>query len=251
MMTMVSSSALTPTYWSATPAMFSDQTFNFGSLATSRKAARYAIAADPIDDSRLTRSSYLVGVVKKSLAMTKAPSLSGLPTNGQKVTLKPGTWPGGTLPTSATWSHCDTQASPQPTGLAYTVGADADMGCYLNAVFTVTGTGYYPAQVSVWTTSEMRGKPITAVVTYSGATAANATPAIGDVLAFDSSASTPSGTAAEAVWKIGSTTVGTGATYTVRPADAGKVIKLKVTVTKFGWKAITVTKTYPAVFAAP
>lgn len=163
----------------------------------------------------------------------KVPTLSGTAKVGVKLTAKPGTWTSGTT-LRYQW-HVSGKAVSGATKSTYTPKA-GDRGKTVKVTVTGSKAGY----TTVAKTSSV--KKIAAGTLTSKSPSISGTAKAGKKLTAKTGTWT-SGTSFRYQWYVSGKAVAgaTKSTYTVRSADRGKTVKVKVTGSKSGYTTVTKT----------
>ncbi|MDR1824930.1 MAG: CAP domain-containing protein, partial [Bifidobacteriaceae bacterium] len=186
-----------------------------------------------------------------------------------------GYFPYEVYPSSGRWSY----TLPSPASFTdATVTVTKDSTTYTTSVIGLNGS--YGDRAIVWTvdgiTRPAQGAVDTYTVTISGITGASVTSAtynvmminaaeatvasvdidgtavVGNTLTANVGAPTPSDATLSYTWyRDGTTVVASGSTYTLKVADAGHSITVKVTASKSGWTAFPATSPGVTVAALP
>jgi immune inhibitor A len=176
----------------------------------------------------------VVKIGKKFVAALGSAALSGTAQTGQTLTAN-ASWFQSGVTTTATWLRDGAPIAGATNAATYKVQA-ADVGHTISAVVTGAKDGYTS------TTLTTAGLP----ATQAGAPTATAAPKIsgparvGGTLKVTGAAWSVDGTSTYA-WSVGGKSVGTGTSYKVKPADAGKKVTVTETFTAPGYAAATAT----------
>jgi hypothetical protein len=195
---------------------------------------------------------------------TVPPTIAGIPSLGQTLTVSPGTWTGDPAPTfTYQWVRCPASGGASDGLDCAVIGGAAttayivtsgDVGSRLRV--RVTGTGDPPALTVATNATEIisgqGGPPNTAPPTIVGS------PVVGQTLTANTGTWTGSGITFAYAWQrcdatgAGCTPIplATGSTYTLVTADSGRTIRVSVTATNTtGSNAVQSAQT--AVVTAP
>lgn len=171
---------------------------------------------------------------KGTFANTAAPSISGVPQVGVSVTASPGSWSpeatyayqwkvDGTAITGATGPSYTPTRSEKGKELSVSVTASADG--YNNSTLTTAATPIKPGQFADTVPPSIVG-----------------TPQVGVRSTVSPGTWTPTASATHYQWLVDGSPVGTDATsYTPKPADDGKALTVRVTVSGKGYSTRSVT----------
>jgi hypothetical protein len=198
---------------------------------------------------------------------TVPPSIAGTPTQGQTLTLTPGTWTGATS-TSNQWMYCTstdnttcTTAIAGATGTTYLLGT-TDVGRYIGVVETATDTDTATATVATQTSTSNAIGPIAALPPAPVNTAPpqiSGTFIAGQVLAEGGDTWSNSPTSFAYQWLRCTSGVcnkpitngGNAQTYTIKPsADTGHTLEVQVTATNAGGSATATSAQTPVIATA-
>ena len=175
-----------------------------------------------------TTGTMRVKIGKRFVAATGPVSIAGGHTFGDTITATPPTWFQDAVDTQVGWlrdgAPIGTDNRPEHTITA------ADVGHTISASFTGVKRGYAP------TTLTTSGIAVTALPAPqpTKAPGITGTARVGRTLAAVG-ARWPVQGSSTYVWSVGGTTVGTGTSYTLRPADAGKKVTLTETLSSPGY----------------
>jgi immune inhibitor A len=162
---------------------------------------------------------------------TSAPAITGTPRVGQPLTVTPASWPTDGTSTFS-WTAGDKEVG---TGTTYTP-QPADAGKTLTVTETHKASGYQPGTA----TSEPTAAVQPGSQQATSAPQVTGTPRVGQQLTAKPASWPVDGTSTFS-WTVGKKEVGTGTTYTLRPADAGKTVTVTETHTATGYEAGTAT----------
>ncbi len=163
---------------------------------------------------------------------TKVPTVSGTAKVGSKLTAKAGTWTTGTK-LSYQWLR-NGAAISGATSSSYTATA-SDSGKSVSVRVTGTLAGYATASETSVAKKVAAGTLVSKTPTISG------TVKVGSKLTAKAGTWT-TGTKLSYQWYVGGKAAsgGTKSTYTLKAADRGKTVKVKVTGTKSGYTSVSV-----------
>jgi hypothetical protein len=182
-------------------------------------------------------------VLPYAFAAAPVPTISGTAAVGATLTAVPGTW----TPTDATltyaWFRSGTTA-PIGTGPTYQL-VEADLGRTITVRATAVRTNYVTtSKTSAATTAVSAG-----AFTSTPAPTIAGTQKVGSTLTASTLPWTPAATTSTYEWFRSGVVapVGTGATYTLLPADLGKTLTVKVTGVRTGYATTSRTSAATAV----
>lgn len=192
-----------------------------------------------------TTGKMVLKVGKRFVAALGTPAVSGTPQVGQTLTAAAPVWFQTGVATTVAWLR-DGSPIAGATGTTYQLQA-ADQGHSISAQVTGSKAGY---------TSTTLTTAGTAAVTQGGVPVATKAPSISGTARVGKTLTVTGGTWPVAgtstfAWTIGSTPVGTGTSYTVKPANAGKKITVTETFTAAGYAPATSSATSGTVAKAP
>ncbi|WP_205474310.1 carboxypeptidase regulatory-like domain-containing protein [Nocardioides sp. SYSU D00038] len=188
--------------------------------------------------SNVASSTFTNPVVAGVVANTSAPAIAGSPAVGQRLTAGSGTW----TPSDATLAYQwlsngqDVVGATSPT---YTPVA-ADLGRSIAVRVTATKAGHVAATVTSAAVGPVTEAPAPEV-TNTTLPSVSGTPRVGLPLTADAGAWAPGDATPALQWLVGGVEVpgATGATWTPRPADVGKVVAVRVRATRAGHTSAT------------
>lgn len=166
-----------------------------------------------------------------ALTPTQGPTIEGTAQVGRTLTARPGTWP-TTGASTLEWWVADSRIA---TGATYRV-QPARLGQQLTVRETFTSTGGEVATATVTTAPVLEGDPPTPSrpLTVTGAAEVGAS-------LVASRATFPVKGVTTLTWTIDGVRVDTGRSYTIRPADLGKVVRLTQRFSSNGYAATVLT----------
>ncbi|RFA12317.1 hypothetical protein B7R22_16060 [Subtercola boreus] len=176
-------------------------------------------------------------VITRGALTAPTPTVSGTAANLQVLTAAPGTWGPAPVALSYQWKRegVPVGGATNPT---YTLGS-ADVGTKMSVAVTGTKASYATATKESAQTAAVAGLTLTAtpVPTISG------TAKVALTLTANSGAWAPATVNLAYQWLGGGVTIAgaTASTYTVKNADAGSTITVRVTGTKAGYATVVKT----------
>ena len=167
------------------------------------------------------------------------PIITGLPTNGKKLSATVGTWAPAPVALTVRWLRAGV-AIPGAIGLTYTL-TSADVGKKISVSVTGTKVGYQTTTQTSANTASVVGLSLTAAPI----------PVIAGVARFGQRLTAKPGTWGPApitlkyAWLRNGVAIpgATGATYLISPADVGRRISVRVTGSRLGYTSLARTST--------
>ncbi len=177
-----------------------------------------------------------------TLDPVKPPTVSGVPTYGQKLTAAIGGWGPGTVTYRVQWYRGAT-AIPGASASTYSL-QPADVGQPITVKVTGSQLPYTPVTRASAATAKVAPAKLTATPTPTVAGTAKA----GEVLTATPGTWAPATTKLTYQWYRGATAVkgATAPTYRLQPADVGQLVKVTVTGSLAGYATVT-TASQPTV----
>jgi surface antigen len=187
------------------------------------------------------RPSYLTAMIESSAtaavlpganSVTQPPAISGLPHVGRTLTATPGTW--AVRPTSVDYQwYADGAAIADATSTTF-IPTAAQLDQRLTVRITAHADGYQPRSASSSATSPV----LLGRAAFTTAPGLTGTPLVGHTLTASPGQFTPAGATPRYQWLRGGVAISgaTARTYTLRPADVGHSVAVRITVSAHRWE---------------
>jgi hypothetical protein len=191
-----------------------------------------------------TVTSAVFGPIRTGVLTAPTPRIPAAPKVGQKLTAGVGTWTAGTTLKYQWYRNGTTISGAQ--GKSYTAGA-ADRGKVLTVRVTGSRTGY-----ATKTVTSAKSRAVAAGTLKSAVPRISGTAKAGQRLSVNRGSWTSGTTLTQRWYRNGAAIAGaTGTSYTLKSADAGRTITVKVTGSKTGYTTVTKASAGVRVQAAP
>ncbi|MDR1824718.1 MAG: family 43 glycosylhydrolase, partial [Bifidobacteriaceae bacterium] len=192
-----------------------------------------------------TSASVTAGpVTVQALTMTPGtPTISGLAMVGHSLTVAGGTWTPSDVQLAYQWKVAGAAVSGAVTSTYVVQPADANKAIIV--VVTGVKTGYDSASATAGPVTAQPLALTTATPTISG------TVKVGQTVTAVPGAWGPQPVSYVYQWTVGTAVVGSGASYTIQTADAGKTLKVEVAGSKVGYSTAAMVSAGVAIPAVP
>ena len=249
-----------PGTWTPTPAGFTYQWLRDGTPIDNADADEYTLVADDLDavitvivtanrpgytDAHL--ESATAAAVGKGTIVTEKPTIAGQAQVGRTLTAKPGAW--SPMPSSWTYQWLrDGQEIPNETNVTY-VATQSDSGANITVAVSGGRDGYETTAAVVSDPLEVSPQ---GTILAPDAIDVDGDYVIGATLTAQAADWTPTPGAVSYQWLRSGTVIAdaTEATYKLVAADLNKVITVKVTATKDGYRSASARSQATAAVAA-